>query len=292
MNIYSKLADISNFTSAEQILINYILENKDKIMDYSIRKLSKQSEVSISTIYRVLEKLGVSGFSELKLQLSNHWESYQKESTNVDYNFPFPHHSTHFQILNSIKSLYEATVESTFNLIDLDTFLKAVQLINNSENIYLFTSGSNYSLGLMFKENMATLKKKVEIIPSPNDINYYLYSITNKDLVIIVSYLNRGNYELLTQFTQEKNIKSILISSANEKTISKNVDINLRLCPYENDYMKISTYSSKLSVLYLLDCLYSAYFNINYDQYIAIKEAAGENIKNSKKLDLCQFFFI
>jgi len=62
MNIYAKLTDKNLFSSAEQILVNYIIEHNDSIQNVSIRKLSKQSGVSISTIYRVLDKLEVSGF--------------------------------------------------------------------------------------------------------------------------------------------------------------------------------------------------------------------------------------
>lgn len=269
MNIYSKLNDQNLFSSAEQILVNYILEHKESINGFSIRKLSKQSGVSISTIYRVLDKLGVSGFSELKLQLTNHWESYQHERTNVDYNYPFGHHSTHYQILKSIQALYGSSIESTLNLIDLDVFLKTTQLINNSETIYLFTTSSNSGPAIIFKEQMATIKKKVEIIIDIYNVNSYYYTMSSKDLALIITYTNKRNYDDLMQVLKENNIKSVLITSANEKLLTKYSDIVLKVCPYENTSDKISSYASRTSILYLLDCLFSAQFNTNYEENIS-----------------------
>ena len=251
MNIYSRLSDKSNFSSAEAILVNYILNHSDTIRNYSIRKLAKQSGVSISTIYRVLEKLEVSGFSELKLQLANHKESYLSERTSVDYNFPFTHHSTHYQILRSIQSVYSSTIESTLNLIDLKMFLKASQLINNSDNIYVFSSSSNSPITFIFKEQMATIKKKVEIITDPHNIKYYYNTISNKDVAIVITYLNRSNFAPLMQLLNDRGIKTILISSSNEKSLTSPADVYLRLCPYEHETQKISNYSSRISILFL-----------------------------------------
>jgi len=204
--------------------------------------------------------------------LTNHWESYLNERTSVDYNYPFSHHSTHYQILKSIQTLYSASIESTINLIDLNNFLKATQLIKNCENLYLFASSCNAPLSLIFKEQMATIKKKVEIIPDPLNINSYLYTISNKDVAIVITYLNRSNYEPLLKTLKEKGIHIILITASSEKHLLEYPDVILRLCPYENAQDKIAPYASRLSIQYILDSLYSAQFNSNYDENVLARQ--------------------
>ena len=135
------------------------------------------------------------------------------ESTSVDYNYPFAHHSTHFQILKSIQTLYRSTVESTLNLIDLQTFLKATQIINNSDTLYVFSSSSNFPTAVFFKEQMASIKKKVEIVTNSTNIKLYYYTMTNKDAAILITYLNRSNYDNLMQLLNDKGITKMQLEN-------------------------------------------------------------------------------
>ncbi|MFQ7174264.1 MAG: hypothetical protein ACLRQF_20780 [Thomasclavelia ramosa] len=64
----------------------------------------------------------------------------------------------------------------------------------------------------------------------------------------------------------------ILISSTTLKSLVSLCDYNLYLSPYENHYNKISSFSTRLSLLYLLDCIYTCYFKLDYDKMLNIKQ--------------------
>ena len=71
---------------------------------------------------------------------------------------------------------------------------------------------------------------------------------------------------------KSKGAKIILTSSAKELELPNLADVHLKLNSYENANDKIAPFSSRLSVQYLLDCLYSAYFNTNYDKLLNSKK--------------------
>lgn len=128
MDLFTKIKSITSFTESEQIFIQYILDHPYDVIQLSLQQLTKTSYVSISTIYRVMEKLDINGLNQLKLQISESLKN-NKDSKDIDYNYPFQKTDTHHQIMTQMLSLYEQTLKNTFNLIDLDELLHIVQAL-------------------------------------------------------------------------------------------------------------------------------------------------------------------
>ena len=63
----------------------------------------------------------------------------------------------------------------------------------------------------------------------------------------------------------------LLISSTEPSELTKYANIQLLICSEENHYNKISSFSTRLSILYILDNLYAGLFSQNYDANIKKK---------------------
>lgn len=274
MNIYSKINQFSHFTQTEKTFVEYIQNHPEEIISLSIKQLAKKSFVSVSTIYRVIEKLELNGLSDLKIQLSQHLESYKKEKTETDYNYPFPPHSTHHQIMTQMTTLYNQTVKSTYNLIDLDTFLKIIQVLKKAKTIAIFPSIGNYFMAESFQQNMMEIGVKVEVVSQAFYQHWFTVNAKSGDVVIIISYANRTKHPSLKDTILElnkKGVKTIVISSTKAKELTEVADYHLYFCSYENSEEKIASFSSRISLQYLLDCIYAAYFNTDYNTHITHK---------------------
>lgn len=93
----------------------------------SASDISKNSYVSVSTIYRIIDKLELSGLQAFKSHIHFDRERYQKELISVDYNYPFRINNTNHEIMTKMLNLYDQTLHSTLNLVNLDEFGKIVQ---------------------------------------------------------------------------------------------------------------------------------------------------------------------
>ena len=82
MNIYDKLEQLS-LTESEKTLIDYVIEHSEDIMNMSAADISKNSYVSVSTIYRIIDKLELSGLQAFKSHIHFDRERYQKELVSV-----------------------------------------------------------------------------------------------------------------------------------------------------------------------------------------------------------------
>ena len=60
---------VSSLNETEVHIYNYVLNNKEKVLDESIRELAQDAHVSTATIVRFCKKLGCEGFLELKYKL-------------------------------------------------------------------------------------------------------------------------------------------------------------------------------------------------------------------------------
>lgn len=100
-------------------------------------------------------------------------------------------------------------------------------------------------------------------------------------VAIIVSFEGRGFIiEKLSKILKTNKTPIILISSTNENPITKYANYNLYLSSNENHYNKISSFSTRLSLLYVLDCIYTSYFKFNYDKNINYKLSAYKKLSS------------
>ena len=70
----------------------------------------------------------------------------------------------------------------------------------------------------------------------------------------------------------------VLISSYDYTFKEVESDYQLYISPYENHYKKISSFSTRLSLLYILDVLYTCYFELDYQENIDKKLMYYHNI--------------
>jgi len=267
MNIYTKINQTDDFTEVEKNFLDYILNHTNEIMDMSITQIAKQSYVSLSTIYRVFDKLDISGINEFKRKISTELVAYQLENKQTDYNYPFKKNNTSRQIVNNLRSLYNQSIDSTINLLDMKSLNKIVDILYQANRICVYPTVGNYFMAESFQQNMLEIGKNIEI-----QTDYYYQNLTTStlkknDVVIIISYA--GKMPNIKTFAKEVNnspATSILISSYHEDTLSKLTDYHLYFSSHENSKDKLGSFSSRASLQFLLDTIYACYFNINYER--------------------------
>lgn len=269
MNIFTKIKQETHFTEGEKIFAQYILDHPHDVLQLDLQQLTKSSYVSASTIYRVIEKLGLSGLNQLKVQISLQLESRQDEKQVVDYNYPFHKFNTHHQIMTKMFSLYDQTLKSTFNLIDLDVFLKVIQTLHKANNIIVFPSIGNYFMAECFQQNMLEIGVRIDVVKERFYQHWATHSCQKGDVVMLISYAGRTPHLMdVVKTLKEKEITMILISSTVHMELSEYVDYQLYFSSYEDSEEKIASFSSRISLQYLLDCIYACYFNRDYEKHL------------------------
>lgn len=271
MDLFTKIKAMNSFTESEQTFIDFIFNHPYDVIQLNLQQLSKTSYVSISTIYRVMEKLEINGLNQLKLQISESLKN-NENLKNIDCNYPFQKTNTHYQILTQMLELYDQTLKNTINLIDLDVLLHTVQALKKANNIYIFPSIGNYFMAESFQQNMLEIGVKVDVIKEAYYQHWHVQLCDENDIVMLISYAGRTPQIMdIVHDLNKKNIPIILISSTIHTPIDQFAKYHLYFSSYEDSEEKIASFSSRISLQYLLDCIYTCYFNRDYEKNLEYK---------------------
>lgn len=274
MNIFKKLETMNNLTANETQIVNFLLQHPKQFLDMDSQEIAKHCFVSQTTIYRLCNKLNLSGLSDLKIQLSGSIDSYMVEHQELDFNFPVKIDQNSQEILTFMKEDYTQTITSTYDLFDCRQLERAVSLLIRSAHIDVYASAGNCFFAQNFKFQMKEIGVTVNVPIDEYDQRLHAASSDSTHVAILISFGGRGILvQKLLSMLKENHTPIILITSMEYLQQVKDIDCFLTLCSNEDHYHKISSYSTRLSLLYILDILYTGYFQKHYDQNIQKKIA-------------------
>ena len=272
MNIFSKLDKLTDLTQNEKTLVYYMQNNSEDFIRMSASEISKACFISTSSIYRLCKKVGLAGLAELKVQVTLSINEYLKEQNSLNFDYPFKQNETQNQVVLKMKELYEQTIQSSLNLIDLNTLKLVASILKKAIYIDFYTSAGNIYFAENFKFQMQEIGTFINV---PIEEYHQLLTASTSDekhVAIIVSFEGRGLItKNLANILKKNNTPIILISSTNDNPITKYADYHLYLSSNENHFNKISSFSTRLSLLYLLDCIYTCYFKFDYEKNVNYK---------------------
>lgn len=279
MNLFINLKENKELSKNERILADYILKHPEDVLKMSSKDLGKECFVSTATVYRLCDKLGLSGFSDLKIKITRSLDDYRKSNEDFNFDFPVNQFQTHYEIIQKIKEDYEQTLNLTANLFSLDQLRLIASAMEKAQIIDVYTSAGNINFALNFQFQMQEIGIQVNVPVDEYQQRLIAASSNENHLAIIITFGGRGILsDILPRILHKVKTPIVLISSYDYTFKDFDPDYQLYISSYENHYKKISSFSTRLSILYILDVLYTCYFKLDYQENIEKKLAYYNNI--------------
>lgn len=279
MLISNKLESINSLSKSEEILANYILNEKENIKNLSTKDLANATYTSPSTVIRLSQKLGFSGWNELKEKYLEELQYLNKHFTNVDPNIPFESHDTLMSIASKVAHLAYDSINDTLSLLRNDALQKAVNLLDKSQTINVYGTSNSLLMAYDFKHKMLRINRHVEIVNLPGEQLVVASNSTSNNCAILISYSGESKEVLqIAKILKNKKTPMIILTSIGENSLKPFADCTFSITTREKLYSKIGTYSSNTSIHLILDILYSCFFKINYNDNLEYKTNMSKNI--------------
>lgn len=279
MNLFINLKENKELSKNERILADYILKHPEDVLKMSSKDLGKECFLSPATVYRLCDKLGLSGFSDLKIKITSSLDDYRKSNEDFNFDFPVNQFQTHYEIIQKIKEDYEQTLNLTANLFSLDQLRLIASAMEKAQIIDVYTSAGNINFALNFQFQMQEIGIQVNVPVDEYQQRLIAASSNENHLAIIITFGGRGILsDILPRILHKVKTPIVLISSYDYTFKDFDPDYQLYISSYENHYKKISSFSTRLSILYILDVLYTCYFKLDYQENIEKKLAYYNNI--------------
>lgn len=266
-----KLKSLDKLTTSEEVLITYILDFPEKVIHFSPKELAEHSYVSISTIYRLINKLDLEGLNDLKFALVNYLNEHTTEQI-IDIDYPISAEDNHYAITQKLKSVYNQTVQSTIDTNNFDTIAFNGNLLKQAEFIDVYATSANIYFAQNFQFQLQEIGKQVNVPIDDFMQNLSAANSTPKHLAIVVSYGGRSSsVKKILEILKKNESKILLVTSKDSPLLNETVDGVFLFSSLENHYNKISSFSTRMSLMYIFDSLYLSFFNQDYDRNLAYK---------------------
>lgn len=235
-------------------VISFISQNIELCRDKTVSEIAQYSNVSASTIIRMVKKLGFKGYSEFRYFLKE--ESERIENTKVINNDYF-----------STSTVLE-DVKATIRLFEQDKSAEKIyKLMGESKRIFAYATG--YGQSLMLKEfSRCLLNSNIHLIIIPGKIELELIAqtITSDDLMFVIAL--SGNVESIETVLKRiafKGTPMVSITVFSRNKLSYLADYNLY---YQvSNINKISNLNSTsfCTLNLALSLLYEGFINYSKD---------------------------
>lgn len=285
MLISEKIEQLSlRYNDARHTVAQFLLSEFKKLDSMSMQDVAEATYTSKATLVRVAKALGYTGWNDFIKAYLEEIKEKQKLYGDIDTNFPFKGLDSLHEVRESISHIYMESVYQTNSLCDDRQLEKAARIIDQSQRVGVVAVGANRSLSRIFAQKMIKIGKVVDLCEQA-DMNYYITALTPKDCVIMISYsgvnLKRDPLSLIP-LCKERNIPIIALTSQEQTILRQEADAALTIFSREHIFTKIASYSTEISILFLLDLLYSAYFWLHFDQNLTYR------LENAKKLEFAR----
>jgi Transcriptional regulators len=188
MTIINQLKAQNNFNGSEKDLAEYILKNKEAVLNLSIQKLATNTFSSTSTVVRLCRKIGLKGFKDFKIKLSAELQKHYDDISTIDPDFPFTEDDSNKEIAQKIANVMETSIKQTSELLDNSTLEKAIRLILKAKNLGIFAYGDTYISALSFQNKLMKINFHAQLPTLVEESNFLAANFQKEDCAIVISY--------------------------------------------------------------------------------------------------------
>jgi DNA-binding MurR/RpiR family transcriptional regulator len=261
---------------AEKRVAEYILQNPNDIIHYSITELAETCKSGEATVFRLCKRLGYKGYQELKIKIAS-----EVVSPIEDIHEEIKEEDNSFIIMQKIFNSTIYSLNQTMKINDSQLIDKAVNILDRSKRVAFFGMAGSAAVALDGYHKFLRTGKQCEF---HNDSHFQaMVSAMFKEDDCIIAVSNTGSTKELIEnlsTAKENGTKIISITSNAKAPIAKVTDITL-ICFGQEHKFKTEAMDSRISALSLIDCLFVGLCLKNKEEYF---ESLGKVRKSIAKM--------
>ena len=245
MRIYELVNENYKHLNKNDLYIwSYISNHIKECSNLSIEELAKRCNVSRTTILRFSKKLGLKGYSELKVILS--MEKKVQPNSEIRQDLIFDVYRSYMDYLKAFD------------------FTSVLAKVHKAKNLYVHSTGAvQDSVAEELKRSFLMVNKLFFDISSASEKDAFLGIITPKDLVFIISY--SGESQSMIEFARQlkiSNVSIVSITANKNNSLTHIADDCLYVDAGNVDNPLGARFESLVSYYILID-----YMSVSYMQY-------------------------
>lgn len=258
-----------SLTKSEKKVADYIKGNGENVVFMSIKELTEDIKVGDATVVRFYKKVGYTGFQDLKMDLAK--EDFSEKYDDSD------------NYIEKIALNYKGIIDSTKSLVDSDKIKVFVDEIKKAKKVFVYGVGAS---GLAAQEAEMTFFRTGLHTKSIVDSHFQAMNsaILDSESMVIAFSLSGTTTDIYDALTIAKENGAFIVVITNYvlSQIDELADLVFTTAKKES-LLEGGSLSAKISQLYIIDILCTAYALSNKEHYLSVRSKAARAILNKRK---------
>jgi len=241
-----------SLSKAEQQVVDYIIENPEKVIYLSVAGLAENSGVSDATVVRTCRSLGLNGYQDLKVTLAQ--------------DIVTPLQSIHEEIEEGddasviISKVFQGTMHAltfTHDTLNVDSVVKAAEAIMKARMLVIIGVGNSHSIALDFQHKMLRLGIKAVAHSDSHMQAIVCSNLSSEDVLFAISH-SGSSRDIVdsTRIAKSQGATTISLTNIGVSPLNKITDIQLYTASKETKY-RIVAMSSRIAQMAVIDSIYT-----------------------------------
>lgn len=247
---------------AEKKIADYVINQKEKVIEMTVSELAAQSNVSEATIVRFCKKCGMKGFYDLKIniakdmvKLNDNTVSNKLDSNNIA------------QSLQNILANKIEELKQTISMMDEKEIKKILDIIKNARIVQFAAVGNTIPVAMdgTYKFNQLGIRSVTNTIWETQLA--FTYTLTKDDVVIVIS--NSGsakNLVTLLEIANERKATTISITNHENSPVANESKYHINTSTREKLFLDEFSFS-RVSAMVVVEALYLLLTQDKKDSY-------------------------
>ena len=178
----------NKFSTSEDSLVDYFLQLKnDELVNKTLADMANETEISQTTIYNFVKKLGFNGFQDFKIKLASNSISPTQPERLINYREIDPTDS-YIDVAKKTIHFNQQSLENLVNFLDEKTLPRLERLLEKRQNIYFFGQGGSSVIALDSYHKFLRSKLNCHYVSDYHIQLSICSKLTKKDCVFLFSH--------------------------------------------------------------------------------------------------------
>lgn len=255
---------------AEKKIADYVINNKEKVIEMTVSELATQSNVSEATIVRFCKKCDLKGFYDLKINIAKEMVNSKdkkdsKVSNELDSN----------NITQSLQNILANKIEElkqTISMMHEEDIKKILDAIKNARIVQFAAVGNTIPVAMdgTYKFNQLGILSVTNTIWETQLA--FSYTLTKEDVVIVIS--NSGSSKKLVtllEIANERKATTISITNHENSPVANKSKYHINTSTREKLFLDEFSFS-RVSAMVVIETLYLLLTRDKKDSYSWISQ--------------------
>ena len=252
----------NNLYEAEKKIADYVINNKEKVIEMTVSELATSSSVSEATIVRFCKKCDLKGFHDLKINIAKEMVNSEEKPVSNDLDANNIGQSLQNILANKIEEL-----KQTISMMDEEEIKEILNVIKKARIVQFAAVGNTIPVALdgAYKFNQLGISSVANTIWETQLA--FSYTLTKEDVVIVIS--NSGSSKsLLTLLdsANENGATTISITNHENSPIANMSKYHINTATREKLFLDEFSFS-RVSAVVVIEVLYLLLTSDKKDAY-------------------------